>query len=307
MLKRFTFFITSIVLFFLLGNNTAMAQLDSANQTQPHFQPMRSFILVNVRNDSDLPEAYRWLYKYHVPESISQFSPYVTKYAAYRGLPVPEEGKNFGLYNWIMTEHYWLINPFHTSGTATPNGIAFKESYDKRYMEITCQPTSGELRPSTWLGTPKGYHPTVFVFAPIFWEDDFKGSDRTPEDGPNFRWLITFKYPDNISLEEGDKWFKDKFVPKVAKLPEVTRFISSKVLDNPRVSPFQRVVEIWFKNRKEWQKAMKEVADKVEKPSWATYKTFPYMEPYKDFVSIFLLDHPEEDHLEQYRGYNTTR
>lgn len=271
------------------------------------FQPMRSFIMVSVRDDNDLPAAYRWLYKYHVPDSISSFSPYVTKYATYRALPLPKGAENYGTYNWIMTEHYWLLNPFNTSSTAEPNGLAFKEVYSKEYMEITRQPTDGDLRPSQWVGTQTGYHPTVFAFAPLFWEDDLKGSDRTIEDGPNYRWLIIFKYPEGVSQKEGDKWFKQVFAPEIVKLPQVTRFISSRVLASPKTGPFQRIAEIWFSDSKQWEKAMGDVKGKITRPSWATWDQFPYMEPYKDFVGEFLMDKPEADHLTQYKGYIYTR
>ncbi|MCE0493873.1 hypothetical protein [Vibrio salinus] len=282
-------------------------QTDGQQQSIPQVTPMRSMIMVSVRDDSDLPAAYRWLYKYHVPDSISQFMPYVTKYATYRALPLPRNAKNFGTYNWIMTEHYWLLNPFNTSHSATPNGLAFSEVYSKEYLKITCQPTDGELRPSKWVGSKDGYHPTVFVFLPVFWEDDIKGSKRTIEDGPNYRWVIAFKYPKGVSQEEGDKWFKNSFAKEFAKLPEVNRIISSRVLNTPRTSPFQRVAEIWFDNSKKWEKAISEVKGKINKPSWAEYGQFPYMEPYKDFVGEFLLDRPESDHLTQYRGYISTR
>ncbi|HHD7473843.1 TPA: hypothetical protein ACOVJJ_004393 [Klebsiella oxytoca] len=284
---------------------TSAVASHSANNVQ--VEPMRSIIMVSVRDDSDLPAAYRWLYKYHVPDSISQFSPYVTKYATYRALPVPNKGENYGTYNWIMTEHYWMINPFNTSKSAAPNGLAFKEVYSKEYLEITRQPTNGDLRPSHWVGSRGGYHPTVFAFIPMFWEDDFKGSERTIEDGANYRWLIAFKYPEGVSQEEGDKWFRESFATELAKLPEVNRIISSRVLKSPHTSPFQRVAEIWFDNSKQWEKAMAEIQGKVQKPSWAKYDKFPYMEPYRDFVGEFLLDRPESDHLTQYRGYISTR
>ncbi|RBP61190.1 hypothetical protein [Brenneria salicis] len=110
-----------------------------------------------------------------------------------------------------------------------------------------------------WVGGRGGYHPTVFSFAPLFWEDDFKGSDRTIEDGPNYRWLIIFKYPDGVSQQEGDQWFRQTFAPEIAELPEVTRFISSRVPAQPKIGPFQLVAEIWFTNSKQWEKAMVEV------------------------------------------------
>ncbi|CAM3534543.1 hypothetical protein VA7868_03871 [Vibrio aerogenes CECT 7868] len=288
-------------------NNAPASSANTASHHYEPFQPMRSFILVSVRDDSDLPAAYRWLYKYHVPDSISQFAPYVTKYSTYRALPVPPKGEDYGTYNWIMTEHYWLINPFNTSNSAAPNGLAFKETFDPEYMRITRQPTDGDLRPTHWVGSREGYHPTVFAFAPLFWEEDYKGSDRTIEDGPNYRWLIVFKYPKGVSVEQGDKWFKQVLVPALAKRPEVNRILSSHVLAQPHTSPFQRVAEIWFDNSKQWEKAMAAVRKEVAKPDWAVYDQFPYIEPYKNFVGEFLLDRPESDHLQQYKGYISTR
>jgi hypothetical protein len=174
-------------------------------------------------------------------------------------------------------------------------------------MEITRQPTDGELRPSGWVGTREGYHPTVFAFAPLFWEDDFKGSGRTIEDGANYRWLILFKYPDGVSVEDGDEWFRNEFVPAIVARPEVNRFLSSRVLDQPKTGPFQRVAEIWFDNARKWEQAMEGIQSEVKQPSWARWEKFPFIEPYKDFVGEFLLDRPESDHLEQYRGYISTR
>ncbi len=270
----------------------------------PAWQPMRSVLMVSVRDDSDLPLAYRWLYKYHVSDSISQFTPYVTKYCTYRALPLSASAENFGTYNFIMTEHYWLIDPFN--GSDVPMGVAFAETFNDEYLTITRQPTGMGLRPTGWTGSREGYHPTVFAFLPLFWEHEFKGP-RSIEDGPNYRWQFTVAYPKGVSRAEGDAWFHDEFMAAFCALPQVTRALSSPVLDSPRKSPFHRLGEIWFENSREWEAAIAEVADKVKRPDWATYDTFPYFEPYKDFVGIFLLDRPESDHLQQFRGYGTTR
>ena len=47
------------------------------------FEPMRSLIYVDCACEDYRPSLQRWLYKTHIPESISQFEPYVTKYAFY--------------------------------------------------------------------------------------------------------------------------------------------------------------------------------------------------------------------------------
>jgi len=273
----------------------------------PEFKPMRSFILNNVRSDNDRPKAFRWLYKQHVPESMSQFTPYCTKYATYHALPLPEDAEDFGSYNWIMTEHYWNFNIFQSKNAGHSSGLAFREAYPDDFMEITCQPPSDTLRQSGWQGTKDGYHPIVFCFAPIFWEEDIKGSSKMTDDGANFRWLFFIKYPEGISEEEGDKWFLETFVKEAAEMPEVTRILSSKLLDKPRINPFHRVAEFWFDDSKSWHRAMVENADKFTKPEWRSEEKPPFLEPYKDITGIFIMDRPDSDHLQQWRGYITTR
>ena len=105
----------------------------------PEFRPMRSFIVMSVRSDNDLPRVWRWLYKQHVPESISQFMPYCTKYATYHAQPLPEGAGDFGSYNCMMTEHYWLFNIFQDKGAAQSTGLAFGEEFPDDFMEMTCQ------------------------------------------------------------------------------------------------------------------------------------------------------------------------
>ena len=39
------------------------------------FEPMRSLIYVNVAKEDFRPNLERWLYKTHIPDSISQFEP----------------------------------------------------------------------------------------------------------------------------------------------------------------------------------------------------------------------------------------
>jgi len=272
----------------------------------PEFRPMRSFILQNFRSDNDRPAIWRWLYKQHVPESISQFMPYCTKYCTYHALPLPEGALDFGTYNGMMTEHYWLFDIFQ-KGKGHAGGLAFGEEFPEDFMERTSQPPSNELRQSGWQGSREGYHPIVFSFAPVFWEDDFKGTGRLTDEGPNFRWLFLLKYPEGVWTDEGETWFKEVFVPQVCATPGVNRFISSRLLDEPRINPFLRVCEIWFDDSEGWRKAMVERAGDYNRPPWATWGKFPFLEPFKDIVGVFILDRPDSDHLQQWRGYITTR
>ena len=162
-----------------------------------------------------------------------------------------------------MTEHYWLFNIFQSQGTGMPRGLAFGEEFPEDFMEMTRQPPSKELRQSGWQGSRDGYHPIVFSFAPVFWEDDFKGEGRLTDDGPNFRWLFFLKYPEGVSVDEGDAWFKDVFAPEICANPEVNRFISSRQLDDPRINPFQRDLRGLVRRLRRLAKAIVEKAGQL--------------------------------------------
>jgi hypothetical protein len=281
------------------------------------FNPMRSLIYVDVVKEDYRHMLKHWLYKHHIPDSISQFGPYVSKYAFYSALPTPPEGERFGTCRMQLTEHYWNVNPFtgdFKNKTLTEyipmdvlkwqgnipddNKVAVLEG-----EEITnCE--GDDARSS---GGNNGCPPFIFAFVPICWEEDFKGSQRTVEDGPNYRWQFIMKYPEGVSLEEGDKWFYEEVVPKFQAMPEVLRMLSSKVIQKVNGCPYQRVVEMWFNCPSAWHRAAIKKAKKINKPSWAQYDEFPYLKPRFEISSLFLTDFAESDNYTQYRGYITMR
>ena len=93
---------------------------------RPEFYPVRSIILVDLAHEDYRIKLENWLYRYHVPDSISQFGPYVSKYAFYPALPTPPGGARFGTVRMQMTEHYWLANP---------NDIGFAKDHHKILTE----------------------------------------------------------------------------------------------------------------------------------------------------------------------------
>ena len=78
---------------------------------RPDFYPVRSLIYVDLAHEDYRIKLENWLYRYHIPDSISQFGPYVSTYAFYQALPTPPGGERFGTVRMQMTEHYWLANP----------------------------------------------------------------------------------------------------------------------------------------------------------------------------------------------------
>jgi len=277
------------------------------------FQPMRSLIYVDVVKEDYRHMLKHWLYYHHVPESMAQFGPYVSKYAFYPALPTPPEGDRFGAHRMQLTEHYWLVNPMESS---------FKNKALSEFFPIDVLKWQGNIPDDEIVqilegeettkvggddarttGGNNGCPPFIFAFVPICWEEDFKGANRTIEDGPNYRWQFVMKYPDGVSIEEGDKWFYEEVVPKFQAMPDVLRMLSSKIIQEINECPYQRVVEMWFNCPSAWYRSVVENAKEIKKPSWAKYDQFPYLQPKFEISSLFLTDTAESDNYTQYRGY----
>ena len=278
------------------------------------FNIMRSLIYVGLAREEYRPKLEEWLYKYHVPESISKFTPYCTKYAFYQAYPTPPEGDRFGARKMQLTEHYWLVDE-HLPEMAhnifneyIPMDVLKWQGCipDENAPEFHENAVSGDAGRAVGGGD---FPPFIFSFVPINWEEDFKGAGLTPEDGPNYRWQFLIRYPEGVSKEDGEKWFYDQVAPYFTKSVFVRRFVSSKVKINygAPTAQFDRLVELWFEGPEEWYKAAVTHADQIAKPDWAQQDQFPYLKPQHNIASIFCGDRATSDNYTQYHGYITMR
>lgn len=273
---------------------------------------MRSLIYADCVNEKYRVEMENWLLTVHMPESISQFEPYVTKYAYYSALPVPPSGKRFGVMNMQLTEHYWLFNPYSpelkikTFGESMDvdafKGQGMLPDDDRITNETMAQVMSDAdaIRDNT-ADIPL-QNPFIAVFLPISWQEEYKGSMRTMSQGPNYRWQFLINFPDTCSEAEADRWLKEEVFPYFAAAPEVRRILSSKVRKDVNGTPFDRAVEIWFANEDEWEKVAAEGTKGFKKPTWATEDIFPFLKPKFEFASIMLGDYATRNNLHDYHG-----
>ena len=288
---------------------------------RPDFYPVRSLIYVDCAKEDYRIKLENWLYRYHVPDSISQFGPYVSKYAFYQALPVPPGGMRYGAVRMQLTEHYWMANPndvktfihhkalteYFPKDVLVWQGNLPDEGASHFIDKSNEENFEGDDARSTKGDETMGTVPFVFAFVPVWWEDDFKGEGRTVEDGPNYRWQAVINYPEGVSIEEGDKWFKEEFVPAFADQEETTRILSSRIEKDVNDCQFDRVFEMWFPCQSAWINAVETAAKKVAKPSWAETEDFPYLKKSFGITSIFLSDIARSDNLTQYHGYITMR
>lgn len=286
---------------------------------RPDFYPVRSLIYVDLAKEDYRIKLENWLYRYHIPDSISQFGPYVSKYAFYQALPVPEGGERMGAVRMQMTEHYWLANPndihefihhkalteyFPKDVLIWQNNLPGEADVVDKGSEVNFE---GDDARATKGSEDLGTVPFVFAFVPVWWEDDFKGEGRTVEDGPNYRWQFLIRYPEGVSKEEGDAWFINEFIPPFVDCDKTTRILSSKVVKEVNNCEFDRVCEMWFDGPTAWKQAIAEVSAKVAKPAWAETEDFPYVKKSFGISSVFLSDIARSDNLLQYHGYITMR
>lgn len=275
------------------------------------YEPMRSLIYVDVVKEDYRHKLKHWLHRYHIADSISQFGPYVTKYAFYPALPTPPEGERFGTIRMQLTEHYWMINPFQNASKVKTFNEYFPLDVLKWQGTIPDTDEESGTNIDGDAGRSSGgdneMPPFIFAFVPVWWEEDFKGKERTVEDGPNYRWQFVLRYPEDVSVEKGDEWFYQNVIPRFQAMPEVTRLLSSKILREVNDCPFHRVTEMWFDGPTAWHRAAVEKAASIEKPDWARQDTFPYLQSRFEIASVFLTDIAEIDNMTQYNGYYTMR
>jgi len=246
----------------------------------------RSYLTINLTDLNDLPKMNRWLFKDHAPDTVSQNGPILQRYTTYRALPIPRGGELYGAYNWRMTEHYWREDPFGEK--QLEHGTALQEIWCEGYNEAVGNPAETDQRADWRANDPKA-HPPAFVFCNHRPDDDFKGAGITVAQGPFYRFVVTFKYPDGVSDEAGEEWLYQKFVPEVCKQKDLLRFFSYKAIP-PITSPFKRVMELWYKDSNTWINNWVDNVPAIEALS--------SLVPYKDMVCIFLEEHPEQNLLE---------
>lgn len=274
------------------------------------FNPMRSFIYVDVKHEEYRHRLHHWLYYHHIPESIAQFQPYCTKYAFYDALPVPEGGERFGTIRMQLTEHHWLVDIMNPMLKVK----AFRE-----YTPIEVLKWQGTVPEETGdvlltgdagraTGGDNGCPPFVFAFCPMWWEEDIKGEGRMIEEGANYRWNFAMRYPDGVSAEEGDKWLFGEVFPYFAEQECCTRILTSKVKQEINKCPMSRVVEMWFTGPTAWNRIAVQNSAQIKRPLWAGEEdVFPYLKSGFEIRGAFVMDYASCDAYSQYRGYVTRR
>jgi len=238
---------------------------------------VKTFVVHHLPDMNDLPAAERWFYRYHVPEVLRNRP---LSYLSFRAVPAPPGAEAFGYYNYKVHE----------------NLAAGEEEPSLGLLGMTAEVVPLQV---------------IMVTVPATPTEDFTGKDVSFDQKTILRWLVLLRYPDAVSVEEGDDWYVNVHAPEVLRQPGLTRFFSYRVLEprfaikggrppflHPRStfsSDWQRVSELWYEDARGWTESVLTAPPHYTPPPWAERGTFPFLEPGVHFAGTFILERPSDD------------
>ena len=85
------------------------------------------------------------------------------------------------------------------------------------------------------------------------------------------------------------------------------RFRYSAILlsmqEDLHIRSWDRVIELWYETFSDWRSAVVEEQPHYTAPSWATNPEYPFVKPFEDLVSSFILERPTAEFLPDLRAY----
>ena len=248
-------------------------------------------VMFNLPDLNDLPVWERWYLRNHAPEVMARFQPWQTRYVSYRAVPTPVETEKFGVFNYRYTQTWFSELPGNPTD-ALSFDMPQNETRENRVISFNLPPQATE---------------------------EFCGGEATPDDLSILRWINVIKYPDGVSAEEADAWYLEVHAKEIMEQPGITRFFSYKCI--PATGPlpgwkatkematappppqWHRVSELWYANYDAWRDSVLINPPSYTKPGWATQDSYPFLVPYEDFVSMFILESPSNDFHRELRPY----
>jgi len=221
---------------------------------------------------------------------------------------------------WLRKYQLWL--PYDPPKEAVERFNAVKGRYAELWFgseeEYLDRPAHGPMSKATFKSV--GENKQTVVMVPAKPTEEFYDPDPNNAETPLFRWVQIIRYPDNISVEEGEKWFLNVHAPEALKQPGLMKFVSYRVLTEtgdkmnqmmqkstnassggsqpagaapggsgpgggPSLSQkksWVRVNEYWYKDEAAWRKAVLESPPKYTAPSWGG--TYPFVEMISTFI-----------------------
>ncbi|MCL2895042.1 hypothetical protein [Brenneria tiliae] len=246
----------------------------------------RLYIVHHLNDFNDLPVMERWFWRNHAPEVMRGSR--LNRYVAYRAVPPPDGALEYGFYNYVVHEDFFIYLP--SAGLNLGNGG----------LSMTPEPAPLTVAVATVGGTPT---------------NDFLGTDATMFDTPLIRWMTFFKYPHGVPIDECEDWYINAHAKETLRQKGLKRFFSYRTIPEARLPPpvggqkafthpqtrllqdWDRISELWYENANGWRQSVVIDPPHYTPPPWATDKKYPFFHPASEFISTFILERPTDDYL----------
>lgn len=267
---------------------------------------IKGVLLSNIRDLNEVPYMERFVDRIHVPDTLSIYGPLLRRWHIYRAETslllesVPLDA--YGAYNWTMVELHFAENPYAAKTGLGSAGAALEEYFPPDYNERMGLPEGKDLKRSgIWPGS-KDLRLNAMIHVPLRPTESFVGTGLTLADRPFVRWIQLLRVPDGVTEEAFEHWYKDVHAPEVAKMPHLKRFLSYRRLPG-LPGAFQRLSELWFSDFSSWRRDVVETPPALTPPPWGQSTRYPFLQPFREMVSTFVLERPTKDLLKNQRAY----
>jgi hypothetical protein len=267
---------------------------------------IKGVLLSNIRDLNEVPYMERFVDRIHVPDTLSIYGPLLRRWHIYRSetslLPESMPLDAYGAYNWTVVELHFAETPYAAKADLGSAGAALEEYFPPNYNERMGLPSGKDLkRTGTWPGSAD-LRLNAMIHVPLRPTESFAGTGITLADGPFVRWVQLLRVPDGVTEESFEKWYTEVHAPEVAQMPHLKRFVSYRRLQG-FPGAFQRLSELWFPDFSIWQKDVVEAPPAMTPPPWAKGAQYPFLRPFREMVSTFILERPTKDLLQNQRSY----
>ena len=225
--------------------------------------------------------ADRYLLRFHGPEVVHVSGPWLRRYVTYRAYdPPPEAAERFGAKKGRYIE-IWFSN----------------------IEEYASRPGMGSFSSPPW-DTAAEMRETERAMAilPALPTEDFLGKEPKAEETTILRWCCAIRYPEGVSVEEGEKWYLETHSQEAKQQPGLLRYISYRAIEDlgappgspppgappggsmPARIPWVRVSELWYEDFAAWRKAVIESPPSYTPPPWGGEYPFVHMD--SNFIDL---------------------
>jgi hypothetical protein len=204
---------------------------------------VKTWFMFHLSDMNDFPFMERWFPRYHAPEVMRR--PLSIRYLGYRVVPAFPGVEHYGYYNYRVHENWSRGDELGGKGS------------------LSLTPLQGRVD-------------AVVTRVPGEPTEDFLGAGLRYEETTVLRWLMFYRYPEGVPVDEGEDWFLNVHAKEVMRQPGLIRFFSSRTLPSdgplpaappgqrpfyPNPSPlfsanWHRVSEQWYENPNGWRKQL---------------------------------------------------